>query len=66
MLQQPGVIVLSPEKFREMLDQIDQLKKQANPDKAEAPSRCKISGRIEGDIAFLQLQYEFETRNAKP
>ena len=64
-LQQPGVIVLTPEKFREMLEQIDQLKKQASPDKAEAPSRCKISGKIEGDIAYLQLQYEFETRKRR-
>lgn len=64
-LQQPGVIVLTPDKFKEMLDQIEQLKKQANPDRAEAPSRCKISGRIEGDVVYLQLQYEFETRKRK-
>jgi hypothetical protein len=64
-LQQPGVIVLSPEKFKEMLDQIELLKKASAPDKAEAPSRCKISGRVENDIVYLQLQYEFETRKRK-
>lgn len=65
VLQQPGVIVLSPEKFKELLDQIDQLKKQANPDKPETPSRCRLTGRVDGDLAHLQVQFDFETRKKK-
>jgi hypothetical protein len=64
-LQQPGIIVLSPERFKEMLDQIEQLKRASTPDRPEAPSRCKISGRVEGDVVSLTLQYEFETRKRK-
>jgi hypothetical protein len=65
VLQQPGVIVLSPEKFKELLDQIDQLKKQANPDKPETPSRCRLTGRVDGDLVHLQAQFDFETRRKK-
>jgi len=65
VLQQPGVIVLSPEKFKELLDQIDQLKKQTSPDKPETPSRCRLTGRVDGDLVHLQAQFDFETRRKK-
>ncbi|MBY0522420.1 MAG: hypothetical protein K2R98_03440 [Gemmataceae bacterium] len=65
VLQQPGVIVLTPEKFKEMLDQIDQLKKQVGPDKPDTPSRCRITGKVDGDLVHLQAQFEFETRKRK-
>lgn len=64
-LQQPGVIVLTAEKFKEMLDQIEQLKLKTAAEKPETPGRCKISGRVEGDVVSLTLQYEFETRKRK-
>jgi hypothetical protein len=65
LLQQPGVVVLTPEKFKELLDQIDQLKRQSNPDKPDTPSRCRLTGRVDGDLVHLQAQFDFETRKKK-
>lgn len=64
-LLQPGVVVLTPEKFKELLEQIDQLKKQTNPDKPETPSRCRLVGKVDGDLVHLQAQFDFETRKKK-
>jgi hypothetical protein len=64
-LQQPGVVVLSPEKFKDLLDQIDQLKKQAGPDKPDTPSSCKLTGQVDGDLIRLKAVFEFQTRKRK-
>jgi hypothetical protein len=64
-LQQPGVVVLSPEKFKEMLEQIEQLKKQVGPDKPDTPSTCKLTGVVDGDLVRLKAVFEFQTRKRK-
>lgn len=56
--REPGAVLLTPEKYKELLDQIDKLKKQASP---EPPSSCKIAGRVDGNIVHLTVEFEFRT-----
>ncbi len=62
---QPGVMVLTPEKYKELLDQLEQLKRQANPDKPEPPSSCILTGRADESTVYLQAVFQFETRRPK-
>lgn len=65
-LQQPGVIVLSAEAYKDLQDQIDQLKKQLKPDKPPFEGWCKLRGRVDAtDVVHLQAQFDFVTRKAK-
>ncbi len=64
-LQHPGVVVLSPEKFRDLLDEMERLKRQAAPEKPEAPSSLRLSGDVKDNVVRLKIQYEFETRKKK-
>lgn len=59
----PSGFVLTPEKYQELLDQIESLKKQVKPARAEAPSgTCKLTnGQVEGDVVRLQAQFDFRT-----
>jgi hypothetical protein len=60
----PKAVVLSPEEYQKLLDQIEQLKRQAKPDKPDLPSACRLTGRVEGDLVYLQAQFEFRTDRA--
>jgi hypothetical protein len=61
----PKLVVLSPEKYQELLDQIEQLKRQLKPDRPETPSLCKLSGQVEGDLVRLRARYEFRTERPR-
>jgi hypothetical protein len=64
-LKNADAVVLSAEEYRKLLDTIEQLKKQVNPDKPEIPSVCRLSGKVElrgqQDIARFQATFEFRT-----
>lgn len=59
-VQQAGVY-LSPEKLKELQDQLEQLRRQASLEKPEPPSVCRLSGRVDGDLVRLKAQFEFRT-----
>ena len=61
-------IYLSPEKYRELNDQIEQLKKQIAAEKAISPSSCKLDGRVEqhGAQSIVRLKATFEFRTLLP
>src|SRR5207249_3025102 len=61
----PKAVVLTPEKYQELLDQIEQLKRQIKPDKADLPSACRLSGQADGDLVRLRARYEFRTDRPK-
>ncbi len=54
--------LLPAEKYRELLEQLDQLKKQLTQRKPPPPSRCHIVGKVEtrGTQSFARLNIEFE------
>jgi hypothetical protein len=57
----PRLVVMTPAEYQGLQDQIEQLRKQLRSDKPEIPSVCKIKGRIAGDLAHLEVHFEFRT-----
>jgi hypothetical protein len=60
----PNALVLRPEKYKELQDQIEKLKAQVaqlSAEKPLAPSTCKLTGKVEGDLVHLQAQFVFVT-----
>jgi hypothetical protein len=52
---------MTPEKYQELLDEIARLKALLRADKPVLPSKCQIKGKIDGELALLQAQFEFVT-----
>src|SRR5262245_22566547 len=61
----PKAVVLTPEKYQELLDQLEQLRRQLKPDRPDTPSVCKLSGQVEGDLVRLRARYEFRTERPR-
>ena len=57
----PDGVLLSPDRYRALLDRLDQLERQVNAVAAEVPSACKLSGQVDGKMARLQAQFDFRT-----
>lgn len=57
----PGRIVLTAERYQELLKRIELLESQLKPARPTAPSACRLSGRVEGDVVHLQAVFEFRT-----
>lgn len=57
----PRAILLTPEQYQQLLDEIDRLKKQNETPKPRVPSKCAITGKIEGNLALLTVRFEFDT-----
>jgi hypothetical protein len=54
----PKFVLLSPEKYQALLDEIDRLKALAKP-KPAPPAKCRLKGKVEGGVAALQAQFDF-------
>ncbi|HEY1187611.1 MAG TPA: hypothetical protein VGE74_08125, partial [Gemmata sp.] len=58
-------VTLTPREFQELLDRVEQLKKELGARKPAAPSACAVRGRVEkrGEqlVAALKLTYSFRT-----
>lgn len=57
----PEGVFLTPEKYRALLERIDQLERQAKAAKPEIPSACKLTGKVADDLVQLQAQFDFRT-----
>jgi hypothetical protein len=58
--QVPTHVLLAPEKYQEMLDEIARLKTRL-AERPTSPARCSLKGRVEGRLVLLQAQFEFVT-----
>jgi len=56
----PQAIVLTPQKYRQLLDRIAQLEKQLERTAPITPSVCAIRGKVEGNLAHLTITFQFE------
>jgi hypothetical protein len=59
----PKAVVLTPEKYQELIDRIAALEKQVKPGR-QLPNVCKLTGKVEGDQVHLQIDYRFRTDKA--
>lgn len=60
----PRAILLTPEQYQQLLDEIERLKKAAETPRLRVPSKCHISGKIDGNLAVLTVKFELETDQA--
>src|SRR5271166_1552831 len=67
-IDKPDAIYLSPEKYKELNDQIEALKKQLASEKAAPPSSCELDGRVEkrGTQTVVRLKAVFKFRTLAP
>jgi hypothetical protein len=56
----PKMVLLTPQKFQELMDRISALERQVKADK-KLPSICRLTGRLDGDVVRLQAEYRFTT-----
>ena len=56
----PKMVLLTPEKFQEMMERINTLERQVKGDK-KLPNVCKLAGRLDGDVVRLTAEYKFTT-----
>jgi hypothetical protein len=56
----PKMVLLTPEKFQELMDRISTLERQLKAEK-KLPNFCKLTGRLDGDVVRLQAEYRFTT-----
>ncbi|HEV8062210.1 MAG TPA: hypothetical protein VGP68_20190, partial [Gemmataceae bacterium] len=61
----PRLIVMTPEEYQRIQDQLEQLRRQVRAEKPEAPSVCKLKGRVDGDLVRLEAHFEFHTEGPK-
>jgi hypothetical protein len=61
-------VYLSPEKFKELNEQIEQFKKQIAAEKAVPPSSCELEGRVEqrGSQSIVCMKATFKFRTNLP
>jgi hypothetical protein len=62
----PRAFVLSPEEYQKLLDELQRLRGQPRAEKLVTPTVCRVTGKVEGDLARLLVEFEFHTeaRNA--
>jgi hypothetical protein len=56
----PKAVILKPEKYQELLDQIEKLKKQIENPKSELavpPTRCVLRGKVGSDAVHLEAEF---------
>jgi hypothetical protein len=57
----PRAILLTPEQYQQMLEEIERLKKLTETPRLRIPSKCQITGKIEGNLALLTIKFELDT-----
>jgi hypothetical protein len=58
--QVPKVVLVSPEKFQQLMERLDQLQRQLRP-ATVTPYSCRLTGRLDGDFLILQANLKVET-----
>src|SRR5205807_6330337 len=57
----PRAVQLTPEKYQELMDQLEQARRLARAEKPDLPSVCKLTGQVDGDLVRLRARFEFKT-----
>jgi hypothetical protein len=57
----PRAVVLKPEEYQRLLDQLEQFKRLAAPGKPETPSSCKLTAQVESELVRVHVEVGFRT-----
>jgi hypothetical protein len=68
VIQKGNGFFLTPERYKDLIDQIERLKKQIAADKPVAPSCCELDGMVEqrGGQAVVRLRAVFKFKTTQP
>jgi hypothetical protein len=53
----PQAVILRPDKYQAMRDEIERLKKQLQTEKPAAPTRCLLRGKVESGAVRLEAEF---------
>lgn len=53
----PKAVLLTPEKYQKMRDEIENLKKQLQPETPATPTRCLLRGKVESGAVRLEAEF---------
>src|SRR5262245_12622890 len=56
----PKIMFMKLEEYQDLVEQMAQLKSQLKKDK-KTPHACKLTGKVDADVATLEAQYVFST-----
>jgi hypothetical protein len=57
----PNGVLLAPDEYQKLLDELAQLRARISPDKPSAPSICRLSGQVKDNVVHLKADFEFPT-----
>lgn len=57
----PKAVVLTPEKYQELLDQIEAARRPTRPEKPDLPGVCKLTLQVDGNEVRVRATFEFVT-----
>jgi hypothetical protein len=61
----PEGVVLTPEKYKALMEKIDQLERQIRTPPTEVPSTCRLTGQVEADVVRFQAQFDIRTERPR-
>lgn len=61
----PKMVVLPPEKYQELLDELLKLKEQQIEIKPVPPSSVHVSGKVDASLAKLKIRFSFQTEKPR-
>jgi hypothetical protein len=60
----PRAVILTPDKYQQMIEEIDKARKKEQPEKAATPTRCLLRGRVESGAVRLQAEFSGTAEHA--
>jgi hypothetical protein len=64
MEKSPSHILLTPEKYQALLDDIKRLERLSSRTPTRRPARCAIKGKVAGNLFQFTAEFEFDTEKA--
>jgi hypothetical protein len=57
----PGAVVLAPQRYQELMEQLEALKRQLGPRKPVTPTSCILKGQYTRDLVSFTAEFAFRT-----
>jgi hypothetical protein len=54
----PKAVVLTPEAYQKLVDELARLRDRTAADRALPPSRCHLKGKVEGNVLVLRAEFD--------
>jgi hypothetical protein len=58
----PNAVLMTPENYQKLLDEIAQLRAAAGPEKPTLPTACRLTGQVKENAVHFKVQFDLHTR----